>query len=253
MRGGTTEINRNMVAERHLGFPKARERVASIAVPPFEKSARTRVRILDAAARVFSLRGYAATRLSDIASEAELRQGSIYYYFASKDELVEEMLRTGLEKTYAHVSDAMEAAGPDASAGDRLRTAIRAHAEAVIDALDYTAANARIVGQLPDEVRQQHYRDQQPYGRLWSTLLTEARDAGDIRADLDLTLVRLLILGALNWTVEWPPRAKRTTSSVADTLAAIVFEGVQPKGRRKSTSADVAQRSRNSGLSVVAR
>jgi AcrR family transcriptional regulator len=201
-------------------------------VPPFEKSARTRVRILDAAARVFSLHGYAASRLSDIAAEAGLRQGSIYYYFASKDELVEEMLRTGLDRTYAYVAGAVDAAGADASARDRLRIAIRAHAEAIIDAVDYTAANARIVGQLPERVREQHYRDQLPYGKLWSDLLASARDSGDIRDDLDLTLVRLLILGALNWTVEWPPRAKRTTTAVvADTLAALVFDGMEPRPR----------------------
>jgi len=194
---------------------------------PFEKSARTRARILDAAAAVFSDLGYAGTRLTDIAEAAGVKQGSLYYHFSSKDELVEEMLRVGLQKTYDHVAAAIEALGPDATAADRVAAAITAHAEAVIDQLDYTAANARIVGQLPDELRQKHLRiDQRPYGKLWDTLFEEALKAGEIRDDVDLQTVRLLILGALNWTVEWPERAKRSPRHVAAVLSSLLFDGI---------------------------
>ncbi|MGD1170105.1 TetR/AcrR family transcriptional regulator [Mycobacterium seoulense] len=194
---------------------------------PFAKSARTRARILDSAARVFSQNGYAGTRLTDIAEAAEVKQGSLYYYFDSKDTLVAEMLRVGLEKTHEHVVSAVEALGPEASATARLGAAIHAHAEAVIEAVDYTAANARILGQLPDELRKRHIRvDQRPYGKLWDGLLSDARDAGEIRDDLDLQTLRLLIMGSLNWTVEWPDRAKRSPEKVADLLISALFDGI---------------------------
>ena len=48
----------------------------------------TRDRILHAAARVLSERGYAASRLSDIADLAGLRTPGMYHYFASRDDLV---------------------------------------------------------------------------------------------------------------------------------------------------------------------
>jgi TetR/AcrR family transcriptional regulator, cholesterol catabolism regulator len=51
------------------------------------KSARTRSRILDAAAHVLSVKGYAGTRLSDVADYAELQAPAIYYYFASREDL----------------------------------------------------------------------------------------------------------------------------------------------------------------------
>jgi len=192
----------------------------------FAKSERTRARILDSAASVFSALGYAGTRLADIADAAGIKQGSLYYYFDSKDALVEEMLRVGLERTYDMVSAAIEALGPDTSPSDRLRAAITAHAEAIIKELDYTAANARIVGQLPPESRRRHMIDQRPYGKLWDGLLTAARDAGEIRDDVDLLTLRLLLLGALNWTVEWPTRAKRTPAQVASALIISLFEGI---------------------------
>ncbi len=51
------------------------------------KSARTRQRILDAAAHVLSVKGFAGgTRLSDVAEFAQLQAPAIYYYFSSRED-----------------------------------------------------------------------------------------------------------------------------------------------------------------------
>ena len=44
--------------------------------------------ILDAALHVFAKRGYAAARISDIAAEAGVGKGTVYLYFASKEDLL---------------------------------------------------------------------------------------------------------------------------------------------------------------------
>jgi len=44
--------------------------------------------ILDAALHVFAGRGYAAARISDIAAEAGVGKGTVYLYFASKEDLL---------------------------------------------------------------------------------------------------------------------------------------------------------------------
>lgn len=46
-----------------------------------------RKQILDAALAVFSQRGYHATNVSDVAAQAGVSQGTIYWYFESKDAL----------------------------------------------------------------------------------------------------------------------------------------------------------------------
>src|SRR2546430_14186798 len=53
------------------------------------KSEETRERLLDAAAKVFRDKGYAGARLSDIAELAEMHTPGVYYYFPSKEDLVE--------------------------------------------------------------------------------------------------------------------------------------------------------------------
>ena len=73
------------------------------------KSARTRERILDAAAHVLSRKGYAGTRLSDVADQAEIQAPAIYYYFPSRDDLIEEVMWTGIARMREHMSRVLAA------------------------------------------------------------------------------------------------------------------------------------------------
>jgi AcrR family transcriptional regulator len=53
----------------------------------------TRQHILDTAIRLFEEKGYAGTTMRAIATEAEVAPSNAYYWFASKDELVQEFYR----------------------------------------------------------------------------------------------------------------------------------------------------------------
>jgi TetR/AcrR family transcriptional repressor of nem operon len=61
----------------------------------------TRTRIIDAADRLFAMRGYAATSLADVASEAGVLKGNLAYYFPTRQALgeavVEQRRRTWVE------------------------------------------------------------------------------------------------------------------------------------------------------------
>jgi TetR/AcrR family transcriptional regulator, cholesterol catabolism regulator len=198
----------------------------STTTPSKKKSERTRERILDAAAACFRERGFAATRLSDIADRASLQAPSLYYHFASKEELIEEVLALGVTRTYEHVRAAVEAVPGEDPLG-RLRAAIEAHVEMVLETGNYSAANLRLYGQMPDDIRRRLQKTQRRVGRYWNELLVAARDAGAIRPDLNLSAARMLILGALNWTAEWyQPGGALTPSEVAAEATAIVLEGL---------------------------
>jgi len=198
---------------------------------PTSKSQRTRQRTLDAAARVFANQGYADASLRDIAEAAGTKAGSLYYHFSSKDELVEEVLRAAITEIHEHVRQAVDALGADAHPADRLQEAIRAHTESVIERTDYAKALLRITGQLPEPIRTDYNRYSRDYGEYWGNLFQQAADAGEIRADLDLTVARLLIIGAMNWTVEWPA-SMWSPATIATTLNRMLFEGIGPRNRR---------------------
>src|SRR5262245_61697378 len=114
------------------------------------KSARTRQRILDAAARALQRRGYASVTLKDIAALAEMQAGSLYYHFDTKEELVEAVLDAGVDGAIAATRDAVDALGPDADPLAQLRAAITAHLRFILAEDAYASANIRILSQVPD-------------------------------------------------------------------------------------------------------
>ncbi len=194
----------------------------------FTKSERTRQRILDAAAKVFRQQGYAHARLSDIAEQAGMQAGSLYYHFSGREDLVAEILRLGIETSWQHVREALDDLPEDAAPVERLAVAIRAHTLSVLEISDYASAQARIVGQVPPEVRKGHMADQRSYGAYWHGLISAAVEAGELRADVDPFVVRMLILGALNWTAEWYTAGRGVdAAAIADHAVAMVLDGLQ--------------------------
>jgi TetR/AcrR family transcriptional regulator, cholesterol catabolism regulator len=192
------------------------------------KSELTRHRILDAAAKVFRSQGYSGARLSDIAALAGIQTGSMYYHFESREALVEEVLHLGIAVAWQHVRDVVDELPPDATPLDRVTVAIRAHTEVQLEISDYSSAHARIIGQVPSDVRRRNLVDQINYGEYWDGLLKAAVASGEIRDDLDLYVTRMLIFGALNWTSEWyRPRSGRSVEFIADQALAILIQGVE--------------------------
>lgn len=104
------------------------------------KSALTRVRILDAAAQVLSAKGYAGLRLTDVAARAELRAPAIYYYYGSRDELIEEVMWVGIADMRQHVAAVLDQLPDGTSPMERLLAAAEAHLRHALEISDYTTA-----------------------------------------------------------------------------------------------------------------
>lgn len=59
----------------------------------------TKEKLLNASKELFSLKGYANTTVDDIVRHAGLSKGAFYFYFKSKDQLIEEMVNSMAERT----------------------------------------------------------------------------------------------------------------------------------------------------------
>lgn len=64
-----------------------------------EQKERRRQEIIYAALELFVSKGYAATKVTDIAERANMSTGLMFHYFESKEHLYEELVRMGLEGT----------------------------------------------------------------------------------------------------------------------------------------------------------
>jgi TetR/AcrR family transcriptional regulator, cholesterol catabolism regulator len=160
------------------------------------KSARTRQRILDAAAQVLSRRGYAATRLTDVAEVAEIQAPAIYYYFPSRDDLVEEVVWSGIARMTEHVQARLDELPPGIAAMDRIEAAVEAHLRFELEISDYSSAAIRNAGQIPEEIRVRYAVEASRYGDVWRKLFQDARRDGEMRPELDPRAARMLVLGA---------------------------------------------------------
>jgi AcrR family transcriptional regulator len=205
------------------------------------KSAITRQRILDAAARAFSLKGYAATTVNDIALIAEMQGGSIYYYFESKDDILQEVLDVGITRVFSAVRLAIGSLAGTAAFSEKLEAAVTAHLTMLLQQGDYTSANIRVFEQAPDAVKRQNRKLRAAYGEYWGKLFSEGQRSGAIRKDVDLTILRLLLLGAMNWAVTWYRPDSLPVSNLAQKICDIVLNGssldsnhllISPRGRR---------------------
>jgi TetR/AcrR family transcriptional regulator, cholesterol catabolism regulator len=193
---------------------------------PRTKSERTRQRILDAAAEVFAERGYEA-RLSDIAERAGMQAGSLYYHFASREELVGEILRLGIETSWDQVAAAVGRLPSATSPLDRLAAAMRAHIRAIVGLSTYASAQARIVAQLPADLGRLHRKDLRAYGAYWHDLFSAAQQAGQVKGDVDVLVARMLAFGAMNWISEWfAPTDDASIDTLADQAVTLLLYGI---------------------------
>jgi AcrR family transcriptional regulator len=191
------------------------------------KSAHSQQRVLDAAAKIFRDYGYAGTTMRAIAEEADLQAGSIYYHYKSKDDLIGAVLDIGITAVTDSVRQAMASLPDDADGFTRIETAVRAHLTAIIEFGDYTLATRRVFGQVPEAIRAKNLKLRDSYAAMWQQILEVAQRNGELRNDASLTLARLFILGALNWTVEWYKPGGRSIDQVAHEFAGLITSGLR--------------------------
>ncbi|MCC7365936.1 MAG: TetR/AcrR family transcriptional regulator [Dehalococcoidia bacterium] len=150
------------------------------------RKARTRAAILDAAARLFQERGYDGTSIQHIAEAADTGVGTVYGYFASKDEMLREVLRTHSEQAVQRYRAAITGGTP---AIDRVLMAfdvtaqfIREH-RAVLLALVQTESRGRPEGEHPMSWLNQQF----------TVLIAQGIERGELRpVPVDAT-ARLLV------------------------------------------------------------
>ncbi|SRX79606.1 Transcriptional regulator [Gordonia sp. KTR9] [Mycolicibacterium parafortuitum] len=199
---------------------------AGIAPEAETKSARTRARILDAAAHVLSVKGYAGTRLSDVAEYAEIQAPAIYYYFSSREELIEEVMFAGIAEMRRYLKDVVDGLPADMSPMDKILTAVEAHLRHELELSDYTTASIRNSGQIPEHLRSRQRKEEVGYGRLWRKLFDEALAEGMIDPDLDVRTAQLLVMGGLNWAAEWFDPRKFSIDEVVRNAQTLVRNGL---------------------------
>jgi len=70
----------------------------------------TREKILDTATKIFARKGFDGARVDEIAQKAGVNKALIYYYFKSKEEILEEIMKRFLEESLQRKQSLLERA-----------------------------------------------------------------------------------------------------------------------------------------------
>jgi len=177
-----------------------------------------RPQLLDSAARNFCDQGYDAASMRDIAAAAGMKAGSMYYYFPSKEDLLVAVHEEGIRRITDAVNDALAAVeGP----WERLRAAIGAHLDVLLGGGDYARV---VIKALPPDDSEAHDRLialRNDYEAIFVRLVNELPlPDGTSRRHL-----RLLLLGAMNWSQTWYRPAGDDPQAIAEAFVQLIRQG----------------------------
>ena len=161
-----------------------------------------RQELLHHAARLFRQQGFAATTTRDIAAAAGMRAGSPFYHFENKAALLFAVMEQGMRAALQRQAAALSGVPARATPETRLRTLVRAHFDVLLGpGSDFIPVMLYEWRSLSAAQRHDISQLQRGYEGAWADALQALSAAGSIRADA--RVARLMMLGALNWSVQW--------------------------------------------------
>jgi TetR/AcrR family fatty acid metabolism transcriptional regulator len=189
-----------------------------------------RDRILRAAVKIFSRKGFFNSKVSEIARAASVADGTIYLYFRNKDDLLISLFEEKMGEVVADVRRRIACGG---NALEKLKIFIENH-------MDLLEREAGLVEVIQVELRQstKFLKDYTPvkffeYLEVISDILEEGKKEGVLRPDLDVSIARRAIFGALDelsLTYILSRKPKYHPTVAAGELCRLLLEGLRVPG-----------------------
>ncbi|MCG5431398.1 TetR family transcriptional regulator KstR2 [Mycobacterium sp. MYCO198283] len=181
--------------------------------------------LLELAATMMADRGLRATTVRDIADAAGILSGSLYHHFASKEEIVDDVLRGFLDWLFARYQQIID---NEPNPLERLKGLFMASFEAIehrhAQVVIYQDEAKRLVGQPRFDYLEQRNREQRT---MWVGVLRQGIDEGYFRPDIDVDLVYRFIRDTTWVSVRWyQPGGPLTAEQVGAQYLSIVLGGI---------------------------
>jgi AcrR family transcriptional regulator len=191
--------------------------------------------LLAAAIDLFVERGFASTRLEDVARRAGVSKGTLYLYFENKEELFKAVVRNSIVPALGEAE--VSIAGFDGHSADLLRSVVHAwwgrlgatKASGIIKLVMAEAGNfPELANFYQDEVITRGTK-------MISSMLERAIARGEFRP-VDVTLTTQVLLAPMLMLITWKhsvgpcDRAELDPAAFLDTFLDMVLYGLLPAG-----------------------
>jgi AcrR family transcriptional regulator len=184
-----------------------------------------REHLVKLAAEIFARKGFQATTVREIATEAGILSGSLYHHFDSKETIVDEVLSTFLEDLIGRYRAAIERGGdPRSVLSEMVRIGFgtlephRAAITVMQNDWNYLRQIERFgyLVKAEDEVE-----------RMWVDQIKRGQTEGQLRADVDPKLTYRMIRDTIWVAVRWfRPGGRLNTAALAEHYITVMFDGI---------------------------
>lgn len=154
--------------------------------------------IITAAVKVIAQVGYAQAKVSDIAREAQVADGTIYLYFQNKDHLLISLFQQKMGDYINMVENSLKNVE---SARDQLYRLIDIHLSYLEKEIDLATVTQLELRQSNPVIRQELLITLKPYMQQIDQIIKRGIEQGLFRTSLDVRLTRRMIFGTLDETV----------------------------------------------------
>ncbi len=183
----------------------------------------TREGILEAAARIFSEKGFDATSMQDIAQAVHLQKASLYHHFSSKQEILVGILDQALDLINNRLEIVLS---QPSSADEKLREAMISYVQTIAENQNLAGVLLLELRSLDPELKARHAPRREKFEHLWRDLIVEGHQQG-VFIDIDPSLTGRAILGVMNWTVTWyRQEGPRSATDIANLFADLLLSGL---------------------------
>jgi len=199
------------------------------AAPPAEGK---RERILEAAIKVFAAEGFYNAKVSQIAHQAGVADGTIYLYFKSKDDLLINLFEDRMERVNANLREAIDT---ESTAVARLKRIVKLHLELVEQNRDMAEVISVELRQSSKFIREYSNPKFAEFLRTIAGAVVEGQRTGELRTGIDPYVFARALFGALDeialaWLVKHPgSKASIELPRAADQLGDLFIEGLRAR------------------------
>ena len=195
--------------------------------------------ILDAAAQIFSQKGYHAASMHDIAEAVRLQKASLYHHVSSKQEILLALLDRALDLLIERLSAVVASSLP---ADEKLQAAIHSYVETLTEQRQLAAVLLLEHRSLEPALRERHLPRRDRFESLWRSLIQEGIDQGVFDGRHEPAAAARALLGAMNWTITWyRPEGARSGREIAGQYADLFLQGLlaprPPRGECRGAGA----------------
>jgi len=163
-----------------------------------------KAQILNASARLFRQKGYAATSMQDIAEKMDMKAASLYNHIESKQELLRNILME-VANDFVAGMDAIKSSS--LSSSEQLKELISLHVRLTTTNPDNMALLIGDWTHLENKDRKKYLKLRDSYENDFRKILKQCMNEGYLKS-VDLEIALFSILSTLRWTYSWYTKQK---------------------------------------------